>query len=62
MDNDICTCDNNDELCNNCGFTTICQIGPTGYTGDTGYTGYTGLTGFIQYAAYSSTTTNGECR
>ncbi len=29
MDNDRCTCNNNDELFNDCGLTNICQIGPT---------------------------------
>ncbi|WP_270943375.1 hypothetical protein [Romboutsia lituseburensis] len=47
MDNDRCTCNNNNELCNDCGLTTICQIGPTGPTGYTGYTGDTGPQGLI---------------
>ncbi|MDK2587471.1 hypothetical protein QOZ83_16650 [Romboutsia sedimentorum] len=50
MENDRCTCNNNNEFCNDCGLTTICQIGPTGAqgeTGPTGPTGYTGDTGII---------------
>ncbi|MDK2587553.1 hypothetical protein QOZ83_17120 [Romboutsia sedimentorum] len=56
MDNDRCICNNNNELCNDCGATTICQIGPTGptgaqgpqgETGPIGATGYTGTQGLI---------------
>ncbi|MDK2587530.1 hypothetical protein QOZ83_16955 [Romboutsia sedimentorum] len=60
MNNDRCTCNNNDELCNDCGFTTICQIGPTGPTGPQGETGpigptgYTGATGFLASAYVSA--------
>lgn len=56
MNNYSCTCNNNDDLCNDCGLTTICQIGPTGYTGYTGYTGETGAQGLIGPTGYTGYT------